>query len=269
MVAYSNEAKSELLGVTAELIEAHGAVSPEVAEAMADGRAGALRGRRRDRDHRDRRPGRRHRGKARGLRLHLRQATRGEVLARDPVLPGDRTEIRDRAGDRRAAFPAARRGAAVGEDFHPRERPGVEPYEIAIAEEPLDDLRERLARTRWPDLPGRGWLGVRGRLRLPARALRTGRTSTTGGPTEARLNALENCRWDGLHFIWARAGGMRRRAPGLLIHGWPGAPLEFEELMPLLAEAGHESSSPRCPAMLLRVPDPPLNAARSPRGCWR
>jgi nicotinamide-nucleotide amidase len=37
IVAYSNGAKSELLGVPAELIEAHGAVSPEVAEAMCDG----------------------------------------------------------------------------------------------------------------------------------------------------------------------------------------------------------------------------------------
>ena len=37
VVSYSNEAKVELLGVPAELIEAHGAVSPEVAEAMATG----------------------------------------------------------------------------------------------------------------------------------------------------------------------------------------------------------------------------------------
>jgi nicotinamide-nucleotide amidase len=40
VVAYSNEAKTELLGVDAGLIEAHGAVSEPVAEAMA---AGALR----------------------------------------------------------------------------------------------------------------------------------------------------------------------------------------------------------------------------------
>lgn len=38
-VTYSNEAKTELLGVPAELIERHGAVSEEVARAMA---AGAL-----------------------------------------------------------------------------------------------------------------------------------------------------------------------------------------------------------------------------------
>ena len=37
VVAYSNEAKAELLGVDPGLIEAHGAVSPEVAEAMALG----------------------------------------------------------------------------------------------------------------------------------------------------------------------------------------------------------------------------------------
>lgn len=36
-VAYSNEAKTELLGVAAELIAEHGAVSEPVAEAMADG----------------------------------------------------------------------------------------------------------------------------------------------------------------------------------------------------------------------------------------
>lgn len=36
-VTYSNEAKTELVGVPAALIEAHGAVSEEVARAMAEG----------------------------------------------------------------------------------------------------------------------------------------------------------------------------------------------------------------------------------------
>ena len=40
-VVYSNLAKTEMLGVPAELIERHGAVSPEVAEAMAQGVRGA------------------------------------------------------------------------------------------------------------------------------------------------------------------------------------------------------------------------------------
>ena len=36
-MSYANEAKTELLGVPRTLIEAHGAVSPEVAAAMAEG----------------------------------------------------------------------------------------------------------------------------------------------------------------------------------------------------------------------------------------
>lgn len=36
-LTYSNEAKTEMVGVPAAMIEAHGAVSPEVAAAMAEG----------------------------------------------------------------------------------------------------------------------------------------------------------------------------------------------------------------------------------------
>ena len=55
VVAYSNEAKIELLGVDPALIERHGAVSPEVAAAMAEGALRALRGRHRGGHHRHRR----------------------------------------------------------------------------------------------------------------------------------------------------------------------------------------------------------------------
>ena len=37
VVCYSNEAKTRLLGVSADLIEKHGAISAEVAQAMAEG----------------------------------------------------------------------------------------------------------------------------------------------------------------------------------------------------------------------------------------
>jgi len=34
----------------------------------------------------------------------------------------------------------------------------IRPFRIRISEDELRDLRERLARTRWPDdLPGTGW----------------------------------------------------------------------------------------------------------------
>jgi len=97
VVAYSNEAKVELLDVPAELIEHHGAVSPEVAAAMADGvleRFGAdtacaitgVAG-----------PGGGTDAKPVGYVCICVELADGTRLARDPVLPGGRADIRDRS----------------------------------------------------------------------------------------------------------------------------------------------------------------------------
>ena len=97
VVAYSNEAKIELLGVDPALIERHGAVSAEVAEAMAEG---AL-----DRFEADvscsvtgvAGPEGGTEEKPVGYVCFCAKTSTGEKLARDPVLPGTRTEIRDRS----------------------------------------------------------------------------------------------------------------------------------------------------------------------------
>ena len=96
VVAYSNDAKSELLGVEPALIERYGAVSPQVAEAMADG---ALR-----RFEADTAvaitgvagPGGGTDDKPVG---YVCWCVKGpaRTLARDVRLPGDRAEIRDRS----------------------------------------------------------------------------------------------------------------------------------------------------------------------------
>jgi competence/damage-inducible protein CinA-like protein len=96
-VAYANEAKVGLLGVDPGLIERHGAVSPEVAEAMADG---ALR-----RFEADTAvsitgiagPGGGSEAKPVGYVCWCVKLADGRALARDVRLPGDRTEIRDRS----------------------------------------------------------------------------------------------------------------------------------------------------------------------------
>ncbi|HYH32161.1 MAG TPA: competence/damage-inducible protein A [Pseudonocardia sp.] len=99
VVAYSNAAKTDLLGVPAELIAAHGAVSPEVARALADGaraRFGAdvgigitgVAG-----------PGGGTEAKPVGYVCFCVTTADGQVLARDPRLPGRRTDIRERATD--------------------------------------------------------------------------------------------------------------------------------------------------------------------------
>jgi nicotinamide-nucleotide amidase len=97
VVAYSNAAKVELLGVPAKLIEAHGAVSNEVAEAMADGAlerfdAGlgvgitGIAG-----------PGGGTEEKPVGYVCVCVKTRAGEKLARDPVIPGGRGDVRERS----------------------------------------------------------------------------------------------------------------------------------------------------------------------------
>jgi competence/damage-inducible protein CinA-like protein len=97
VVAYSNEAKSELLGVDPGLIERHGAVSPEVADAMADGALArfeadttiAITGVAGPDGGTEEKPV--------GYVCWCAKRADGAVLARDVRLPGDRDEIRDRS----------------------------------------------------------------------------------------------------------------------------------------------------------------------------
>jgi nicotinamide-nucleotide amidase len=97
VVAYSNEAKAELLGVDRALIQARGAVSPEVAEAMAVGaleRFGAdvavsitgIAG-----------PGGGTEEKPVGLVCFNARLADGASIAREPVIPGGRADIRERS----------------------------------------------------------------------------------------------------------------------------------------------------------------------------
>ena len=97
VVAYSNEAKTDLLGVDAALIERHGAVSPEVADAMADG---ALE--RFDTDYAIAvtgiaGPDGGTPEKPVGYVCWSVKGADGAALARDVRIPGDRAEVRDRS----------------------------------------------------------------------------------------------------------------------------------------------------------------------------
>ncbi|MGI9019703.1 MAG: competence/damage-inducible protein A [Solirubrobacterales bacterium] len=114
VVAYSDDAKNELLEVPAELIERHGAVSPEVADAMADGAlarfnadiSAAITG--------IAGPGGGTKSKPVGYVCVCVKDSAGTRIARDLVLPGDRTEIRDRSAT--VAMHLLRR-LLRGEDF--------------------------------------------------------------------------------------------------------------------------------------------------------
>lgn len=97
VVSYSNEAKAELLGVDPALIETHGAVSPEVAEAMA---IGAL-----ERFEADvavsitgvAGPDGGTEEKPVGYVCFNARLADGTAIARQPTIPGDRADIRERS----------------------------------------------------------------------------------------------------------------------------------------------------------------------------
>jgi nicotinamide-nucleotide amidase len=97
VVSYSNEAKAEMLGVDPALIEQHGAVSLEVAEAMADGAlarfgadtAAAITG--------VAGPDGGTEAKPVGYVCWCVKTADGRKLVRDTRLPGGRADVRDRS----------------------------------------------------------------------------------------------------------------------------------------------------------------------------
>ena len=110
----------------------------------------------------------------------------------------------------------------------------IRPFTIAIDDADLDDLRERLGRTRFPQpLPGDDWdLGV------PIGYLRElvdyWRETYDWRREEARLNELPHflTEIDGqqIHFVHVRSE-REDATPLLLTHGWPGSFVEFLELI--------------------------------------
>lgn len=124
---------------------------------------------------------------------------------------------------------------------------GVEPFEITTSDAALDDLRERLARTRWPDeVEGAGWdYGTS----LPyLRELVTyWRSRFDWRAQERRLNALHHFRARvdgfGLHFVHERGRGPRP-LPLLLVHGWPSTFWQLAPLIPLLTDPAAHGGDP-------------------------
>jgi len=127
---------------------------------------------------------------------------------------------------------------------------GVRPFQIAVPEEDLLDLRRRLAATRWPEpatVPD--WSqGVP--LSDLQQLCRYWRTEYDWRAAEHRLN-----RWpqylieiDGLtiHYFHLPSPSPSA-APLLLTHGWPGSFFEFEQAMERLADSDFDLVVPSLP----------------------
>jgi hypothetical protein len=113
----------------------------------------------------------------------------------------------------------------------------IRPFAIDVPQSELDDLRDRLARTRWPDeLPGVGWTyGIP--LGYVRELAEYWRTSYDWRKHEARINQFAQFKADidgvDIHFIHERGKGSNP-TPILLTHGWPDSFYRFHKIIPLL-----------------------------------
>src|SRR5689334_2366475 len=122
-----------------------------------------------------------------------------------------------------------------------------EPFTLRVPDEAIADLRERLARTRFPDqAPGAPWAyGTDvGYMRELVDYWRDG---FDWRAQEARLNAFPQYRVPlhgiDLHFLHVPGQGPDP-CPLLLLHGWPGSVVEFLDIIPRLTDPARFGGDP-------------------------
>jgi len=123
----------------------------------------------------------------------------------------------------------------------------INPFTIQIPQAALDDLHDRLARTRWPsELPGVGWsrgaaLGYLQELAAYWQADYDWRKQ------EARLNQFPQftTEIDGqtIHFLHVRSPEPNA-LPLILTHGWPGSIVEFLQVIGPLSDPRRYGGDP-------------------------
>ncbi len=123
----------------------------------------------------------------------------------------------------------------------------IQPFKINIPQATLDDLRERLSRTRWPDeVEGAGWdYGTN--LDYLKSLVDYWQHGFDWRAQEAKLNqfAQFRARVDGLgiHFIHERGKGPDPR-PLILTHGWPDSFYRMYKIIPMLTDPARYGSEP-------------------------
>jgi pimeloyl-ACP methyl ester carboxylesterase len=123
----------------------------------------------------------------------------------------------------------------------------IRPFRIDVPQPDLDDLADRLARTRWPDeLPGTGW-----EAGVPLDYLKDlaayWRTDYDWRAHEARLNEFPQFTTviddQNVHFVHVRSpepGAL----PLVITHGWPGSVVEFMKLIGPLTDPARHGGDP-------------------------
>lgn len=122
-----------------------------------------------------------------------------------------------------------------------------EAFTLHVPDAAIADLRDRLARTRFPDqAPGPAW-AYGTEVAYLRELVEYWRTRFDWRAAEARLNAFPQFRAPlagiDLHFLHVPGRGPNP-CPLLLLHGWPGSVFEFLDIIPRLTDPARFGADP-------------------------
>ena len=150
--------------------------------------------------------------------------------------------------------------AAAPATRHTAEDRSIRPFTVQVPQAELDDLRRRIAATRWPDRETVTDRSQGVQLAKLQELVRYWGTDYDWRKVEAKLNALPQfiTTIDGLdiHFIHVRSRHPNA-LPVIMTHGWPGSVIEQLKIVGPLTDptatadarrTRSMSSCPRCPA---------------------
>jgi len=123
----------------------------------------------------------------------------------------------------------------------------VRPFKVQVPQAALDDLRRRIAATRWPDKETVGDRSQGARLAELQELVKYWGSGYDWRKLEARLNALPQFKTtiDGveIHFIHVRSRH-KNALPVIVTHGWPGSVIEQLKIIgPLTDPTAHGGSA--------------------------
>ena len=119
----------------------------------------------------------------------------------------------------------------------------IEPFRLEIPQSDLDDLKDRLSRTRWPERETANDWGQGAPLEKVRALCDYWRTDYDWRRCEAMLNGLGQHRTSieglGIHFLHIRSPH-EDALPLIMTHGWPGSIIEFHKVIgPLTDPVAH------------------------------
>ena len=128
-----------------------------------------------------------------------------------------------------------------------KEQSMPQPFHLRVPDSELVDLRERLARTRFPDsAPGEPWFYGTS-VDYIRSLVEYWRSQFDWRAQEARLNAFPQFKMArpdcDLHFLHVPGKGPEP-TPLLLMHGWPGSVFEFMDFIPRLTDPASFGGDP-------------------------